>query len=248
MAIALVSGQVASAINSGGSATTLNVVLPNNPTSGNFVVVCFAYLSGTLPTGFTVADSNSNSYTATTKSPFTTTQAGSGKIGIYYLLSTPANATKTITVTRLGSGSAGTNSFNIWAAEFSGVKTSAALENDASVNNSGSSTTINTPSITSTNDGDLYIGVCLAGQTISAAGSPFALISTVQNGNAAEYYVQPTHGARAAAYTQSPTGVWDGLLAAFIAATGGGTGKLKYFGMAKLDGITTGGPFFANPI
>jgi hypothetical protein len=207
--IALVAGQTAS--NTSASTGTLSAVMPNNPANGNFVVAAIAVgASGAITS---VKDGNGNTFTATTKTPF----SGSlGKSGIYYLPNV-STGSKTVTIVTTGSASV-----QIWVGEFSGVTATTPFENDATANSGANSTSITTPSYTSVNDGDLYISTVEAGGTISAAGGSWSLLSTVQNGNAAEYQVQSAHGALATAFTQSPSAAWSGIVAAFKAAAGGG--------------------------
>jgi hypothetical protein len=207
MTIALVAGQTASTL--GGTATTITVTLTNNPTLGNFVVICGT--NSTAGSTMTAKDSNNVTYTATSKTRFTGTV---GAVGIFYLPSAPSNATKTITITYGSSGDV-----NAWAAEFTRVATSSPFENDASANSAANNTAITTPSYTSVADGNLYIAACIAGQSITSANSPWTGIGVVRNGNFAEYLIQATHAARAVDYTQSPSGSWSGLVAAFKAAS-----------------------------
>lgn len=206
MTIARVAGQAASAAL--GSVLSGNVVLPNNPTAGNFVVVCVEKSSVTAT--ITVADSAGNTYTATSSSP---ASANGGRASIFYLPNAPANANKTITVTTNT-----TNDLNVWAREYSGVLTVAPVDVQATHVSATSSTNINDPSATATADGELYVTVVHAGQTISTANSPWTGIDVVRNGNYAADYIQPTAGAQAIAFTQSPAGVWTAIMAVFKAA------------------------------
>lgn len=207
MAIALVSGQVASVAL--GSANSGNVVLPNNPTTGNFVVV--GVVLGSETASATVQDSAGNSYTATSSSP---ASANGLRAYIFYLVNAPANANKTITVT-IGSGPTSTD---VWAVEFSGLVTSSPVDVQGTKTSATTGTNINLPSITPTADGELLIGVGAALGTISVATSPWTMIDAARNGDGAEYYIQPTAGARAIGFTQSPSSGWTAIAAAFKAA------------------------------
>jgi hypothetical protein len=211
MAIALVTGQVAS--NSAAGTGSLNVVLPNNPATGNFVVVCIS-LSANVTV--TVKDGFPNTYALATGSPFLPSDA---TLAAIYILPNITNGNKTITVTLTPNAA-----ISVHAAEFSGVMTSSPQETHNEVDAIGSSSTaITTPSTTTTIDGDLLIGFGVGyGSTgVTAANSPWTGISTVQVGNYAEYYIQPTHGAQAIDFTQSPASGWVGMVAAFKAAAGG---------------------------
>ena len=223
MAIALVSGQSALAF-AASPATTVNVVLTNNPTAGNLVVVGFLDegAAGTL----SVADSNSNSYTAA-GTLFTVTVPGNGRMNIFYLVNAPANASKTITCTT----TSGAN-LNAFAAEFSGAVTSSPLDGTPQTASAGANNTaITTPSITTTVNGDLIFGLAFAGGTITAVGGSFTFVGggADSNGNAAEWMVQSTAGAQAVNYTQSPSALWSGMVAAFKAAATAQTPYQPYF-------------------
>lgn len=211
MAIALVSGQVISGI-SGFSVSPLTIALPNNPATGNFVVVGVTDSgSGTL----TVADSASNSYTATAATPFV---ASAGRYGLFFLPNAPANANKTISIS-VGTPNAFITAF---AAEFSGVTTASPFEREGSASFGGANTNINTPSITTTNNGDLLFCVAQGYNTISSANSPWIAISTTQGNTWAEYYIQSTAGAQAVDFTQASSTFWDAMSAAFTASAGAG--------------------------
>lgn len=211
MAIALVVGQTATTTDSS-NATSRNVVLPNNPTAGNLVIVgCALGNGGASATTFTVKDSVPNSYTPSTSSPFHNTSAGND-VGIWYLSNVPAGATKTITITTVLSSQG-----DFWAAEFSGAKTSSPQERTQT--GTGSSTSINT-SITSTNNGDLLCSSAGSASDITANGSPwsnpgFSYPTSVGDGG--QYFIQSTAGAQAAAFTAG-NAAWCILIAAFEAA------------------------------
>lgn len=205
MTIALVAGQIGSA--GSGGITNVSVTLPNNPATGNFVV---AGVTSTDAGPFTVTDGNSNSYVATTNTPFTS----GAKCGIYYLANAPANANKVITF----NGSGVSNFYSLFVAEFSGVKTSSPLERDNT--GSGTGTTVNSPSVTTTNNGDLLIGCCESNNGITSAGSPWTGVSTIPaSGDYAEYFIQSSSGAQAVNFAQT-NGTWGAIEAAFLAATG----------------------------
>lgn len=208
MAYALVAGQTVSAL-SGFSTSPTTVTLPNNPTQNNLVVV-FVSIGGT---GVTVIDGNSNSYTATASTPF----AGSSKnLGIWYLVA-PANASKSITV----SVSSPSNFTEVFAGEFSGGATASVFESDATVAfGSPFSTNISTPSITTTNNGDLIIGCAGGFDTITSINSPWTAMGAIVATAAASFFVQSTAGAQAVNFTQNSSTSWDGISAAFKAGSG----------------------------
>jgi hypothetical protein len=104
----------------------------------------------------------------------------------------------------------------VWAMEVAGAAASGVLDGDAT-DLGGGSTNITTPSYTSTYNGDLYFGACLATGVISSANSPFTGVDAIQAGCYSEYYIQGVHGAQAVDYTQgSSSGSWWGIVAAFI--------------------------------
>lgn len=218
MAIALVSGQVAVAENTTTTAT-LTVTLPNNPTPGNLVVVLFNW-SSTTPTFSSIKDNAAtpNSYTLTSKSPYQNTASFGGSTnttGIAYLANVPSGATKSITLTISATVTSG--AMNVWAAEFSGAATSP-FENDATNHSSTAGTTINLPTYTTLNAGDLLVGTCFVSGAVSSANSPWTEISTLPaSGNAAEYYIQTSAGAQAVGWTASSS-TWAAIEAAFKAA------------------------------
>lgn len=216
MAIALVSGQVAVAEVVG--ALALTVTLPNNPTVGNLVVVVFNFSSNTN-TISSIKDSagTPNNYTLTSKTPYqnTATFGGAGNTtGIAYLQNVPAGATKSITITTTPSNTA----LDIWAAEFSGAATTSVFENDATNNSSVAGTTINLPTYTTLNNGDLLIGGCFVSGAVSSAGAPWTEISTLPaSGNGAEFTIKAVAGAQAVNWAATSS-TWAAIEAAFKAS------------------------------
>jgi len=219
MSIILVPGQVAATI--GGFAGNNTIIsLPNNPTAGNLVIV-FMTSGGSAGT-MTAVDGNSNSYAPTTSTPFSGSTA---RLGMFYLQNAPANANKNITLT---DGTAPTGFQDIFAAEFSGAATTGVFESDATQSFGGASATINLPSITSINNGDLLIGGTIGYNTLVSADSPWTGIATAQQQSWAEYFVQATAGAQAIAFTQASSTFWDGMAAAFKAAPATGIAIWPY--------------------
>lgn len=213
--VALVSGQVVQG-NATFGTNTVTLSLPNNPTSGNLVVVAIDLPA--TPGTITVHDSASNAYTPTTSSPATLSSA---VLGIYYFVAN-GTATKAITIT----GTTATGGFVIgWIAEFSGTATTTPLESDATVNFGGPGTNVNTPSITTTNNGDVLVSVTNTFGTLSTVNSPWNIISAIDGSGTgvASYTVKATAGAQGANYTQGTSSNWDGVMAAFKAAAGAPT-------------------------
>src|SRR6266581_1172642 len=85
--------QGASAPSGGSTSTTITVTLTTNPVTGN--LVCVGLALGGAVTSLTIKDANNNSYTISPNSP--AIEAGSNRVYLAYLLSAPANASKTIT-------------------------------------------------------------------------------------------------------------------------------------------------------
>lgn len=210
--ITLVPGQLAT-ITGGFGLNNTTISLPNDPTPGNFVVIgTVSNLTSTNPT--TVADSNGNNYVPTLSTPF----AGSSqKLGIFYLENTPGNATKNITITE---ASVTTGFQVLFAAEFTTVDLASSFEGDAAVTFGGPNATINAPSITSINNGDLLIGVTDSYDTLISANSPWNAIAITAQQSGAEYYIQPAAGPQAVNFTQASSVPWDAMIAAFKAGAG----------------------------
>ena len=214
MAIALVTGQVAVAE---ATSAAVTVTLPNNPTPGNLVVVLFSFNNNTT-TISSIKDTagTPNNYTQTTKSPYINTSTFGGNdntIGIAYLANVPVGATKSITITLSVS-----QIIDLWAAEFSGAAISP-FENDATNHSSTASTTINLPTYTTLNNGDLLVAVNFVSGAVSSANSPWTEISTLPaSGSGAEYTIQTSAGAQAVGWTASSS-TWAAIEAAFKAAT-----------------------------
>jgi hypothetical protein len=212
--ITRVAGQSASnhtsTIASGGIAP---VTLPNNPTTGNLVVVS---IFTQFASGITIADANGNSYVATTNSPQSDGNFSMNH-GIWYLQNAPANASKTINATVTAAGTI--NDVFMWAAEYAGAQTASVLEGDAFHINIGTSqTNVNDPSMTTTNDGDLLWAAAQLANSLTSANSPWTAVATTLFNNGAEDLIQTTHGAQAVSWTQGTAGVWTAHMAAFIAA------------------------------
>lgn len=216
MAIALVPGQVAT---HEVTATSCTVTLPNNPTAGNLVAVAFSFDSNTA-TISSLRDSagTPNNYTLTPSTPYRNTPTfggGNNTTGIAYLPNVPAGATKTITLTLNTSVQ-----IDLWAIEVSGAATVSPLEADATNHSSTAGTTINLPSYTTVNAGDLLVAVCFLSGGVTAANSPWTEISTIPaSGSGAEYMVKAATGAQAVGWTATSS-TWGAIMAAFKAASG----------------------------
>jgi hypothetical protein len=205
MAYALVTGQFAKVAPSG--VASINVVLPNNPATGNLVIVTFGTNSGAGTFSCQDSAGTPNVYSLTSKTPFI--DAGDGiAVGIFYLIAT-ATATKTITVTfpAVCSG-------DVFAAEFSGGATSSIFENDAT-NRSVGVTSVVLPTYTTINDNDLLVAMAAPTTAITSINAPWTAWPTGigANGGASEYLIQTTQGAQAVAFSCT-----SGNVAAIMAA------------------------------
>lgn len=211
MTIALVTGQTAHTSDSG-PVTTRNVVLPNNPTAGNIVVVLCAFPSGNSITS--IKDSVPNTYTAAA----TLFTANSNSVNIYYLPNVPSGATKTITITT----SSVTGDW--WAFEFSGVVTSSPLDGTPQTAAQPSGATYSTPSITPTVSGDLLVSVSGTNGDISGVNGSWIAASTLPTsvGMGGEYQILTGSGATATGFTLSLSNTGAGMIAAFKAAASTG--------------------------
>jgi hypothetical protein len=224
--IALVTGQTVQANST--TASTFTYSLPNNPTTGNFVVACCAFGNSVGITITSIQDGagTPNTYTQVTNSPFTGTAQQTAAIA--FLANAPGTANKNITW-NFSNGVTG----DFWAAEFSGVVTASPQDATPVTANPASSTTYNTtPSITTVTDGCLI--VCAAGSngdigtpggsgggsTGTGVNSPFTAFGTVgsTDGGGGEWLVQGAHGAQAINFSLSVAGTGSAIIAAFKAA------------------------------
>ena len=170
MGFSLVSGQLSKGTASGG--LTCVVVLPNDPTPGNIVtlVIGFYNIGGGGTTIATILDGNINSYSVTTNSPSTYNSA-CGQVFLAYLLSAPANANKTITVTFVDT----INSAVVWAREFAVTGGAVSFDSEAEdQTTAGVDNLVDTPTITVTGSSELVIcGLVSENGVGSAPNSPW---------------------------------------------------------------------------
>lgn len=205
--------------NNGIGVTTLALTLGSNPTAGN--IVCVGFCPGAAVTAFTCKDSNNNSYTVTPNSP-STNISGAGQVWLAYLLSAPANATKSLTL-------AWTTTAGVaaWADEFHVSGGTAAFDKDIAAGTSTAGTTINTPSISPTGAGELLFAAASAGGSISAPASGATLGvwtgsgGAITTGDMAEYDLS-AGSATAVQFTQS-SGGWSAMAMAFSFTASGFT-------------------------
>lgn len=218
-AIARVAGQ-AKAVSSGSitTGTAAPITLTSAPATGDLVVVGFFGQIVNF-TSVSVVDSNGNTYTPTTSTP--THDTGSGHTnGVFYLQSAPSNASATINVTVNWTGGA-SDTFYIFANEYSGAATSGAFDVDNAVIGINSSFTL--ASVTPSVNGEVLFEVVSTGSSLSGVPSPFTIVGTVQAfSTVAGDDIQTT----ATTQTTNATGTaldTSLIIAAFKPAGGGGS-------------------------
>jgi hypothetical protein len=126
------------------------------------------------------------------------------------LLSAPANATKSITLTLTGTLS----TLDLWLAEFTGGVFS--FDKDATGVDAGASTTCNIPTLTPTNANELLVATNFLSGGTTSANSPWTEISTVPaSGAGAEYVIKTDSAAQAVGWTVTSS-TWAAISAAFF--------------------------------
>ena len=227
----------------GGSATsgkTVAVTLANNPTAGNVVALAILYYSGGA-SGTTISsikDANNNSYTVTANSP-SVYDSGAGQIFLAYRLPAPANASKTITVTFVGT----IVTAAVWADEFAASGGTATFDSD--IRGTGTGTGINTPTISVSGASELlYSGVAYQ-NTVTAAKSPW-----VQNtkgpifGNDAAYLLGVS-GSTAISYTgDTASALWTSMGMSFRVTP---IATATFGGLATATAVTNGSGIATAP-
>ena len=192
--------------------TTLTATLTNDPTPGNFVIIGIA--CSPAISSFTIADSNSNSYSFTSGSPSTT---GGVQCYIAYLLSAPGNATKTINFAWTTAAV-----MDAYVSEFTGG--TFAFDLDAAGGSGSSSTTINTPTVTPSGASEFVYAFANSQGSISAptSGGTLGIWTGVgaapsSQGSMAEYILSQSSAAQAQ-FTSS-SNPWSSIGAAFTVGT-----------------------------
>jgi RHS repeat-associated protein len=179
-----------------------------------------------------VKDGNGNSFTLTPHSPSGTYAAQVGSASLAYILSAPSNISSTITVT-LASSVEDTACFADSFQVASGY--TAAFDSDAA--GSGSSTAINTPSITPAASSELFYSVAIPYNHITAVGAPWTVSPDVvfnngsgnavpADGSAAAYDLSVS-SALAVNMTASAANQYDTMEGAIEATSGGSGGNVS---------------------
>jgi hypothetical protein len=195
----------------------------SNVTAGN-LLVALIYPSGTNSVT-SVTDSLSQTWTQISGASGTTTDAAY----IYYQKNTAGGAC-TLTIT-LGAAS----NCNPIIYEFSGLDTSAPL--DQSNTATGTSTSTTSGTVTTTVANELLIGGAHVGGTINAGESGWTAIAPTTRGNLAEYIIVSSIQTNVAATGTQGSATYRGNIATFKAASGG-TVTLPSVTMQFLLGIT----------
>jgi len=204
------------AVSSTVGATTRTLTLGAAPTLGNIVVAVFQIQPTTI-TGFGIKDGNSNVYTLTPKSPFTTTNPAITQF-FAYISPAPSNATAAVTATWTGTSTY----FNFWLEEFSvPLGQMAIFDADFTANNTAGATAINTPTVTPSGiQGELLYGAVAPGGTVTApvgggtAGVWTGAAGGIVGGNMAEYDLSATAG-QAVNFTQNAADSYNSMGMAF---------------------------------
>ncbi len=237
--------QATTGSNNNANSTTLTVTLPNNPATGDLVVVGFTWANGasTQPSVPTVVDSSSNSYTISPKSPSSTQGAGAGFAYAFYLLSAPSTATKSIKATYQSTGGGAVHAAILQIDDFN-VTGSISFFADA-VGASSSGGTINNPTITSGAAGDLLFCHATPANSISTVNSPWTKGVIDSDGQATGYILSASTGGTAVNMTQV-SGAWDSIALAFTTSSGATSAAARMLFAAPLTGIGSGNRFFGD--
>lgn len=229
-----------------GSTISGSVTLGATPKPGNLVCVAVVASGGTGLTISSIIDSHGNVYTLTPSSPSNINESTSGDSWLAYLLSAPANASATITVTFV---SAVSGSVNVWADEFSvPAGTSAVFDNDA-VGSGPGNAGAGVPVITPTNPTSLLYNVVATQTAVSLVHAPWTIGIIDATSGCANAYILNAGNSTALAYDLTAPGNFDSSAASFYLAST----TSNYSGMALgpsgrsviVEGVPGGS---ANPV
>ena len=199
-----------------GGGTTAALAFTSNNAAGNFIAVAVSWLgTDVVPT---CADSANGAYTEAGTHLF---DAGSGEgLGVFYRHNIAAGA-NTVTCQLTDSQSFRT----LLIHEYSGVATSAALDDTTGLNSAGSGTTATTAALTCSVNGCLLFGA-LANHTSGtiAAGTDFTeREEDTGNWRASEDFTQTTAASHAATWTVGNNDDYTARLALFKPVAVGGS-------------------------
>ena len=166
-------------VTSAWTSSPFTLTLASTPAQGDLVVVAFATLGCTNggPSPITIKDANSNSYTVISNPATLSQVATSGlctggtvyaNFWLGYLLSAPANASRTINV----SWSSGQAMGDVWADEFNPSGGSVTFDSSSTVSSgTASGTTVSSPSITPSLPNELLYGAAVPPELAPPSGS-----------------------------------------------------------------------------
>jgi hypothetical protein len=170
-------------VTSGWTSSPFTLTLAGNPAQGDLVVVAFATVGCTNggPSPVTIKDAGGNSFTVIS-TPATLSQAVSsgicsgstayGNLWLGYLLSAPANASRTISV----SWASGQTLGDVWADEFNPSGGSVTFDSSSGVSSgTASGTAISAPSITPSLPNELLYSAAVPPELAPPTGSACAM-------------------------------------------------------------------------
>lgn len=169
-----------------GSGTTLEVSLhaSAHPALGDCVCVAVQFSNGSGGGGasiVSVEDDNGNAYTVTPASP--TNYTAFGQLFLAYLLSAPANAHRTITVTFSGA----ITSARVWADQFT-PEVPLAFGDEAEIAQTTIGNPITSPTVPVPAPNALLYAACLTDGAITGANSPWSVSGGGINGGHTAIY------------------------------------------------------------
>ena len=186
--------------------------------AGHLIGVAWAGSTTVTPTISSITDNAGNTYVEAANSRSVDSTRSQG-VDIWYAKNSIAGAT-TVTVTPNPSG--GFGAVVIW--EFSGIDTTAPLDQAAALNSQASTASPTGPAVTTTAASEAIISVISVqgSATGIASGNPFTSAST-SDGDGWAYLITSSAGTYAAQWTKSSAGTYAGSTAAFKAAAATGS-------------------------
>src|SRR6266403_208207 len=217
-----------------------------NNSSGNWIAVVIR--AGKAGQVFTVSDTRGNTYLKAIQFNVTTDTPNGDTLGIFYAENIAGGA-NTVTVVESING----NTLRFAILEYSGVAPANSL--DVVSTAQGTSATANSSSVLTTANGELLLGAILTGNAATfTAATGYAIEERVPASPntklATEDQIQATAGTVSAGVTFGSSDSWGAGLAAFKAASGGGTTAPAISSLNPTAGpvgasVTIGGTNFA---
>ena len=206
-----------------GSASTANLAFTSNITAASLIIVA-ARIGDVGASMTSITDTRSNTYARAKQ------QHGGGEtLEIWYAMNSSAGA-NTVTV-----NSSGTFSLRWIIHEYSGLHTTAALDQTAS--NTGASTAADSSNVTTTvADELLFCANCVSGGVTATQGTSYTKRVEIATKVASEDRIVSSTLTTSGSWSLSGSDTWNCGIATFkIAAAGGGT-----LTVAETDAITVG--------